>query len=144
MLTGLASALAGADIMLAFGLMDSAQTASLAKTVLDADTVKAIERFMREDPVDEATALIDDLIEVGIGGHFLARKSTRQRYRAGELWQPSLWHRGTFDQYIGTSLVKDAWDRAQQLIVESDVPPLPEDVRRHVRGLIDAYLRTAG
>ena len=141
MLTGLASALAGADIMLAFGLMDGAQTASLAKTVLDADTVNAIERFMREDPVNEAAALVDDLVDVGIGGHFLARKSTRQRYRAGELWQPSLWHRGTFDQYIGTPLVKDAWDRAHQLIVESDVPPLPDDVRQYVRGLIDAYLQ---
>jgi len=141
MLTGLASALAGADIMLAFGLMDSAQTASLAKTVLDADTVNAIERFMREDPVDEARALIDDLVEVGIGGHFLARRSTRQLYRAGELWQPRLWHRGTFDQYIGTPLVKDAWDRAQTLIAENDVPPLQEDVRRHVRAVIDAYAR---
>ena len=103
MLTGMASALAGADVMLAFGLMDSAQTASLAKTVLDADTVNAIERFMREDPVDEASALIDDLVEVGIGGHFLARKSTRRLYRAGELWQPHLWHRGTFDQYARDS-----------------------------------------
>ena len=63
--------------MLAFGLMDSAQTASLAKTVLDADTVNAIERFLRDDPVDEARALVDDMIAVGIGGHFLARKSTR-------------------------------------------------------------------
>jgi len=126
--------------MLAFGLMDSAQTASLAKTVLDADTVSAIERFMREDSVDETRALMDDLVEVGIGGHFLARKSTRRNYRAGELWQPSLWHRGTFDQHVGTPLVKDAWDRAQTLIAESDVPPLPDDVRRHVRSTIDTYL----
>lgn len=143
MLTGLATALAGADVMLAFGLMDSAQTASLAKTVLDADTVNAIERFMREDPVDEARALMDDLVEVGIGGHFLGRRSTRERHRAGELWQPRLWHRGPFDQYVGTSLVRDAWDRAQTMIATNDVPPLPEDVRRHVRATIDAYARRA-
>jgi hypothetical protein len=37
--------------------------------------------------------------------------------------------------------VRDAWDRAQTLIAESDVPPLPDDVRRHVRGLIDGYAR---
>ena len=74
-MTGLAMALAGADVMLAFGLLDSAQTASLAKTVLDADTVKAIERFVRDDPVDEAAALVDDIVEVGIGGHFLAARA---------------------------------------------------------------------
>ena len=144
MLTGMASALAGADVMLAFGLMDSAQTASLAKTVLDADTVSAIERFVRDDPIDETSALVDDLIAVGIGGHFLGRRSTRERYRAGELWQPRLWHRGSFEQYAGTPLVKDAWDRARRLIAENDVPPLADDVQRHVDGAIAAYLRSRG
>jgi trimethylamine--corrinoid protein Co-methyltransferase len=143
MLTGVAVALAGADVMLAFGLLDSAQTASLAKTVLDADTVDAIERFLRDDPVDEAQALIDDLVEVGIGGHFLARKSTRQMLRAGELWRPSLWRREPFDQYGGRPLVADAWERAQALIAGSDVPPLPDEVRTRVRGLIDAHLANA-
>ena len=129
--------------MLAFGLMDSAQTCSLAKTVLDADTVNAIERFLRDDPVDEARSLVDDIIKVGIGGHYLGCRSTRQFQRAGELWQPKLWHRGTFDQHVGTPLVKDAWDRAQALIAENDVPPLPDDVRRHVRAVIDGYLEGA-
>jgi len=144
MMTGLACVLAGCDALLAFGLMDGAQTASLAKTVLDADTVNAIERFAREDPVDATTALIDDIVEVGIGGHYLARKSTRQRYRAGELWQPQLWQREPFERYAGRPLVKDAWDRAQSLIVANDVPPLPEDVARHCDRLIGDYLRAKG
>ena len=141
MLTGLATALAGADVMLAFGLLDSAQTASLAKTVLDADTVNAIERFLRDDPVDEARALVDDIVAVGIGGHFLTRRSTRQFSRAGELWQPQLWHRESFEHYVDTPLVKDAWERAHELIEKNDVPPLPEDVQRHVATLIADYLR---
>ena len=57
------------------------------------------------------------------------------------IWQPQLWQRQPFDHYAGTTLVKDAWERAQELIAGNDVPPLPEDVRRHVRGLIDGYLR---
>jgi trimethylamine---corrinoid protein Co-methyltransferase len=144
MMTGLACVLAGADALLAFGLLDSAQTASLAKTVLDADTVNAIERFAREDPVDATTALIDDIAEVGIGGHFLARRSTRQRYRAGELWQPQLWQREPFDRYADRPLVKDAWDRAQALVAGNDVPPLPDDVARHCDRLIGDYLRAKG
>jgi trimethylamine:corrinoid methyltransferase-like protein len=140
MLTGLAVAMAEADVMLAFGLLDSAQTASLAKTVLDADTVDAIERFLRDDPVNETRSLIDDLVEVGIGGHFLGRRSTRQMLRAGELWRPGLWRREPFDTYGGTPLVKDAWERARQLIADNDVPPLPDDVSAHLRRLIDGYL----
>jgi trimethylamine--corrinoid protein Co-methyltransferase len=144
MMTGLACAMAGCDVLLAFGLMDSAQTASLAKAVLDADTVNAIERFLRDDPVDEAKALIDDIIEVGIGGHYLGRKSTRQLYRAGELWQPRLWQRQPFEQYVDRPLVAEAAARAEELIATSDVPPLPDDVARHVDRLIGDYLRSKG
>jgi trimethylamine--corrinoid protein Co-methyltransferase len=144
MMTGLACVLSGADAVLAFGLLDSAQTASLAKTVLDADTVNAIERFAREDPVDATTALIDDIVAVGIGGHYLARRSTRERYRAGELWQPQLWQREPFERYAERPLVREAWDRAQALIAANDVPRLPDDVARHCDVLIADYLRARG
>ncbi len=144
MMTGLACAMAGCDVLLAFGLMDSAQTASLAKAVLDADTVNAIERFLREDPVDETTALMEDIAGVGIGGHYLASKSTRQFYRAGELWQPTMWQRQPFEQYVGTSLVQEAAARAEELIASNDVPPLPDDVAKHVDELIAGYLGSKG
>lgn len=78
------------------------------------------------------------------GGHFLGARSTRQFYRAGELWQAQLWHRESFEHYVDTPLVKDAWDRAHELIEKNDVPPLPEDVQRHVDALIVGYLRSRG
>lgn len=144
MMTGLACAMAGCDVLLAFGLMDSAQTASLAKTVLDADTVNAIERFLREDPVDAGTALMDDIAGVGIGGHYLGCKSTREFYRAGELWQPQLWQRQSFEQHAASTLVQDAVARAEELIATNDVPPLPDDVAKHVDDLIAGYLKSKG
>ena len=103
-----------------------------------------IERFAREDPVDATTALTGDIAAVGVGGHFLGARSTRQFYRAGELWQAQLWHRESFEHYVDTPLVKDAWDRAHELIEKNDVPPLPEDVQRHVDALIVGYLRSRG
>jgi len=99
--------------------MDSAQTASLAKTVLDADTVNAIERFLRDDPVDEAQALVDDILEVGIGGHFLARKSTRRMYRAGALWQPALVAPCVVRALRGDAARQGRWDRAHQMIEDT-------------------------
>ena len=144
MMTGLACALAGCDVLLAFGILDGAQTASLAKTVLDADTVGAIRRLMRDDPVDDEQALLDDIAAVGIGGHYLGRKSTRRFYRAGELWQPAVWQRQPFETYAGRSVVEDAVARAEELIRTNEVPPLPADVARHCDELIAGYLRRLG
>jgi trimethylamine:corrinoid methyltransferase-like protein len=112
----MACALAGADTMLAFGLVDGAQSVSLAKAVLDCDTVGALRRLVKEQEVSAAEALGDDLVEVGIGGHFLARRSTRERSRGGELWRPRTWQRQTFEQYEGTRLVAEAAAQANELL----------------------------
>jgi len=143
MMTGLAAALAGAESMLAFSLLDGAQVVSLAKTMLDCDTVGAIRRFVREDPIDASTALFDDIAAIGIGGHYLGRRSTREFYRGGELWQPALWQRGPFESFAGTSLVRDAVDRVDEILATHVVPPLEEDVQRHIDGVIAGFARSA-
>ncbi|HMK93080.1 MAG TPA: trimethylamine methyltransferase family protein, partial [Thermoleophilia bacterium] len=142
MLTGLACALAGAESILAFGLLDGAQIVSLAKTVLDCDTVGAIRRFVRDDPVDEAAALLDDIREVGVGGHYLGRRSTRAGLRAGALWRPELFQRGPFESYGGRTLVDDAIARVDELLAVHEVPPLDDDVRRHIDQVTGSFRRT--
>jgi len=144
MLTGLACALAGADTMLAFGLVDGAQSVSLAKAVLDCDTVGAIRRLMREQRIDHAEALVDDLVEVGIGGHFLARRSTRERARDGELWRPRVWQRQTFEAHADATLVAEAAAVAAELLAAHEVPPLPDDVTREIDDVIARYARLVG
>ena len=145
MMTGLACAMAGCDVLLAFGIIDSAQTASIAKTVLDADTVNAIERFLRDDPVDDAQALLDDIAEVGIGGHYLGRKSTRTvlpRRRA--LAAGRLAATAVRELRRGGRSCEDAVARGEELIAGNDVPPLPDDVAKHCDELIAGYLRSLG
>jgi len=142
MMTGLASALAGSECILAFALLDSAQIVSIAKTVLDCDTVGAIRRFVREDPIDATTALFDDIRDVGIGGHFLGAKSTRKFYRGGELWQPAVWQRGPFESFAATSLVKAAVEKAEETIAANLATPVPDDVQHRVEEIIAAYRKT--
>ncbi len=144
MLTGLACALAGADSMLAFGLLDGAETVSLAKIVMDCDVVGMIERFAREDPIDATTALTGDIAAVGVGGHFLAAKSTRQFCRTGELWQPRVFQREPFETYTGRSLVDDAAEQARELLAAHTVPPLADDVVAEIDRVIESYARSVG
>jgi trimethylamine---corrinoid protein Co-methyltransferase len=144
MLTGMACALAGADSLLAFGLMDGAETVSLAKTMLDCDTVGALKRLLRDDPVDEARALAGDLHGVGIGGHFLAARSTRQFMRAGELWHPRLWRRGPTESHAADELARAAHGQALELLQTHEVPPFPDDVTEVVDDVIERYARASG
>ena len=127
-LTGLACALAGSEAILAIGLLDGAQMVSLAKAVLDDDTCGAIRRYVREDPIDASTALFEDIRDIGIGGHFLGAKSTRRFSRSGELWQPKTFRRQPFETYAGSTLVKEAQARAEELIAADLKTPVTDDV----------------
>jgi trimethylamine--corrinoid protein Co-methyltransferase len=143
MMSGLAAALAGADSLIAAGTLDAVQNHSLAKTVLDADTVGMIRRFCRPEPIDAAKALMDDIVEVGIGGHYLGRRSTRTLARAGELWRPALFRRGPWEEFAGRPLAADAAQRARELIASHEVPPLADDVEAEIADVIASYRRMA-
>ncbi len=83
-MTGLCAALAGADSLIATGAFDGVQTESLAKTVLDNDQLGALRRYVRETVIDDDTTLMDDIRQVGIGGH----------YSGAQEHAPVLAHRG--------------------------------------------------
>jgi trimethylamine--corrinoid protein Co-methyltransferase len=144
MLTGAACALAGADTILAFGCTDGAQSLSFAKVLLDCDSVGALRRLVREDPIDATRALLDDIAAVGPGGHYLGRRSTRVFHRAGEIWQPSLWQRGPFEAYEGRPLVEEAAARAEELLRTHEVEPLSDDVAAEVDAVIARFARSVG
>ena len=124
-MTGLCAALVGADSLIATGAFDGVQTESLAKAVLDNDQLGALRRYIREDPIDESTALMADIAEVGIGGHFLGRKSTRAFSRS-EVWRPQVFQRGSFEDQStpGPSLIEAAVERARDLLATHTVAPL--------------------
>jgi trimethylamine--corrinoid protein Co-methyltransferase len=143
-MTGVTEALAGADSLIAFGLVDGAQSLSLAKTVLDCEVVSMIKRLVRNDVIDDDSALFDDIRAVGIGGHYLAARSTRRRYRAGELWEPRVFRRGSFAVGSGRSLVQDAAEIARHLIATHEVTPVAEDLRLYVRSVIDDFATAKG
>jgi trimethylamine---corrinoid protein Co-methyltransferase len=137
-MTGLVAALAGADSLVAAGSLDAVQSSSLAKLVLDCDQIGAIRRYLREDPIDETTALMDDILEVGIGGHFLGRRSTRAFART-EVWRPGVFQRGTFAELRGRSVVQAAQERAVHLLATHEVAPIPADADAHIDQVLDAW-----
>ena len=133
--------LAGADSIVGLGTFDGAQGTSLAKIVLDDEAAGMIRRFVTETPFTGAAALLDDIREVGPGGHYLSRRSTRE-LRA-TVWQPGVFRRGTFDSYSGRTVVADALERAHAVLAEHQVAPLADDVQAGIADIIGAFRRVA-
>jgi trimethylamine---corrinoid protein Co-methyltransferase len=135
------AALAGADSLVGFGTLDGAQSFGLADAVLDNDVMAGIRCLLGERPVDDAASLVDDIVEVGPGGHFLSRRSTRTMMRAGGFWDPTVFRRGR-PHGDPTALVSEAAARATELL-ESHTPlPLDEEVTRYAEGVIKRYAKT--
>ena len=144
MMTGLISVLSEADCLIAQGCFDGAQTTSLAKIMLDCDAIGALRRILRGCAIDPDATLADEIAAVGIGGHYLARRSTRFAVRAGEIWQPSVWRRGPWEATSRSTLIEDAVARAETAIAAHEPRRLSEDVQTYIDQVIRSFAARAG
>jgi len=138
---GVLGALLGADSLVGLGCLDGAQATSLATIVLNHDAAGLVKERVRGASFDAASCLIDDIRAVGPGGHYMARRSTREH--AHDAWQPAVLRRGAFEAFRGRTLVQDALERARELLATHEVKPLPDDVDRHLDEVVAAYRRLA-
>ena len=137
------SVLCGADMLTGAGLVDSDMAVSTAKAVLDCDTIGSVKRLLElPRAVDAASTLIDDIAAVGPGGQFLARRSSRENSRRGEIWRAAVFQREGLAEYAGRTLVDDALERARVLLAGHVPVPIPEDDRREARAAFERYART--
>jgi len=149
-MTGLCAALVGADSLIAAGGLEAVQTTSLAKMVLDADQVGALRRYIRESSIDEDAAVMDDIRAVGIGGHYLGRRSTRAHART-EVWRPALFARGGdggapsppaqggAGEAPSPPLIERAVTYADELLATHEVAPLSDDAEREIEAILAAH-----
>jgi trimethylamine:corrinoid methyltransferase-like protein len=103
-----------------------------------------VRRFLGTSPTDGVAALIDDIVAVGPGGHFLGRRSTREAARAGVLWQPSVMRRGHTGAGDPRALVTEAAERAAQILETHRATPLADDVVAYVEEVIARYAHLVG
>ncbi|UCC72911.1 MAG: trimethylamine methyltransferase family protein [Gemmatimonadota bacterium] len=95
-LSGLASALAGADMLCGAGLLYGARVCSLEQVVLDAEIFSLLGHLVGE-PVDAGAGLLDVLGAVGPGGEFLSQRHTLDTMR--RLWLPRVFNRSEWSEW---------------------------------------------
>jgi trimethylamine--corrinoid protein Co-methyltransferase len=144
-LSGLASLLAGADMLSGAGLLYAARVFALEEMVLDAEIFGLVRHLAAGLEVDEEALAVDVIDAVGPGGNFLAEDHTVDHMRG--LWQPRLFDRGTWEAWeaAGRPSPRDrARERARELLA-SHVPLALEDgLAAELDGILAAFSREAG
>jgi trimethylamine--corrinoid protein Co-methyltransferase len=129
--------LAGVDEVYSMGLLDSSQTLSLDKLVLDNHLTRELEIMVQPIQIDEEHLSADLIEQVGIGQHYLKRPETLASLRKEyvRVWPPT-----------GQNILDLVHAEAQQILENHRPLALPEGALEKMREIIseaDRMLATA-
>jgi len=141
-MTALPVVLAGAELILGAGAVDSANTYSYEQLVIDNEIWGALLRVKRGFEVNDDT-IAESLIEkVGVGKHFIGERHTLAHIQE-EQWYPQLYTRikRSEDVFSGEVLAKRdlamvARQKAKDIIKSHRAKPLEKDVQQRIRALV--------
>jgi trimethylamine--corrinoid protein Co-methyltransferase len=123
--------LAGSDILIGFGEIEGDQLLVLEQIVVDNEIAHFCERVFQGVDSSPEKVLTDDIVNVGPGGNFLSRKSTRKFARGHEVLYADLLDRHTLDQWLQLgkpSMYSNARKKVEDILAGSLQDPLPEDI----------------
>jgi trimethylamine:corrinoid methyltransferase-like protein len=130
------------DILVGFGELEGDHLLVLEQIVVDNEIAHICERLFQGINSEPEKILTSDILEVGPGGHFLGRKSTRRLSRTDEFYLPSLLDRHTLEQWqeLGRpSMYTNARKKVEEILAGPVEEPLPD----HTRGVLDEILARA-
>ena len=146
-ISALPAFLSGADMIVGIGLIECSQSLVLEQMVVDHEIGRRCRRLRQGIDSSESKDLFADLAEIGPGGHFLARKSTRQAARSGEFTVQGLADRHPYEAWLELgrpSVYSAARTRVEEILAEPLVDPLPDEVNARLDDILrraDAELR---
>ncbi len=136
-LTIMTETLGGAHLIHDLGYLESGLCGSLAQLVICNEIVSWVESLMAPVEINEETLALDLIDEIGPDGSYLDTQHTMDHFR--ERWYPQVFERGNYDQWMGAgglSLGERAAKRVDTILEEHQPEPLPEDVQKELRAII--------
>ena len=137
MLSVLMAKLSGANLIHDVGYVESGLTASLEMIVLTDELVTLADNLMKGIEISDETLMLDEIHEVGPGGHFMDTDQTLKRFR--DFWYPSLLDRGRREQWVeagGTTLGQRLNARVKEILKEHQPTPLDAGRKRQLQEIL--------
>jgi trimethylamine--corrinoid protein Co-methyltransferase len=147
-LQALTVALAGGNyIHNASGIMDFSLSCSYEQYVIDNEMLGMVCRVLSGIQVNPDTLSLDEIRAVGPRGNFMGLRHTLKHVREGEHYLPWLFDRATRDTWISQGardIQQVARERARAILSKHTVPPLPAEVDKELKAIIENAENTYG
>jgi trimethylamine--corrinoid protein Co-methyltransferase len=137
MLSVLMAKLSGANLVHDVGYIESGLTTSFEMIVLTDELVAMTDHLMQGIAVTDETLMLDEVHEVGPGGHFLDTDQTLARFR--DFWYPGLLDRSRRPEWLasgGLTLGQRLNAKAKQIITEHRPEPLKPEKKKKVQEIL--------
>ena len=131
LITTLPAVLAGADILVGFGEIESDQLLILEQIVVDNEIAHICQRLAEGVDSSVEKEYFEDIAHVGPGGHFLGTKNTRKAARSTEFFTPKLVNHLSYESWVSLgkpSMYKKAREEVADILEQPLVDPLSDDV----------------
>jgi len=145
-ITALPVVLAGTELILGAGALDSANTYSYEQLVIDDEIWGALLRIAKGFEVDEENLAVDLIRKVGVGKHFVGERHTLTHVK--EHWYPRLYTRvkkteeAWSEEILGKKdLAVVARQRAKEILATHEPEPLQKDIQQRIRTLVHEATR---
>jgi len=142
LITTLPAVLAGADLLIGFGEIESDQVLILEQIVVDNEIAHLCQRLAEGVDCSAEKDLSEDIAHIGPGGHFLGSRSTRNAARSTEFYAPQLIDHHAYEAWLELgkpSMYKAARKMVTEILEQPQVDPLSGEVNDKV----DQILRRA-
>lgn len=129
----------GANLIYGAGMLEMGMTFDLAQLIIDAEIYKMVLHTLNGFEVNAETISLGVAKEVGVGGEFVSHPHTSANYKQIQS-HSTLFDRQAVDAWRasgGKRTDEVAYEKAQW-ILENHVPtPLPDDVAKTIRKIIE-------
>ena len=133
--------MSGTDLCSGIGGLNLDANCSLEQMVIDAVNWEEFRAYMRNFTVDEASAALDVIREVGPGGSFLNHPHTAKHFRSQLFFRSK--KAQTYGATMSDRMVADAREVVRKTLREHAVEPLDRETLRKGDSILRAYTETA-
>jgi trimethylamine--corrinoid protein Co-methyltransferase len=127
----------GANLIHDVGYMESGLTTSFEMIVLTDELVNMASNLVKGIEITDETMMLDEIHNVGPGGHFMATDQTLRRFR--DFWYPDLLDRQRREGWLAAgslTLGQRLNARVKEILKEHRPKPLDADKARQVQELV--------